>query len=196
VNWVKDFFISYSKADKDWAEWIAWTLEEAGYSVVIQAWDFRPGGNFVLEMHKAAAETEKTVPVLSEDYLKAEFTHPEWAAATGQAFSRGGDVEATTVMVALPASAAAPCRRCSGRDLAGSLHEKRDTPRGRNGAGSAGYGEAVGSGRSTGCAGAGWAAATTTTAARQETAHESEEDGQHTKRKPQPALPGRDADEQ
>jgi tetratricopeptide (TPR) repeat protein len=78
---VKHFFISYNKADRDWAEWIAWTLEEAGYSVVTQAWDFRPGGNFVLEMHKAAAETEKTVLVLSEDYLKAEFTHPEWAAA-------------------------------------------------------------------------------------------------------------------
>ena len=78
---MKHFFISYNKADRDWAEWIAWTLEEAGYSVVTQAWDFRPGGNFVLEMHKAAAETEKTVLVLSEDYLKAEFTHPEWAAA-------------------------------------------------------------------------------------------------------------------
>jgi tetratricopeptide (TPR) repeat protein len=78
---VKQFFISYNKADRDWAEWVAWTLEEEGYSVVIQAWDFRPGGNFVLEMHKAAAQTEKTVPILSEDYLKAEFTHPEWAAA-------------------------------------------------------------------------------------------------------------------
>ena len=78
---MKHFFISYNKADRDWAEWVAWTLEEAGYSVVIQAWDFRPGGNFVLEMHKAAAQTEKTVPILSEDYLKAEFTHPEWAAA-------------------------------------------------------------------------------------------------------------------
>jgi tetratricopeptide (TPR) repeat protein len=74
-------FISYNKADKDWAEWIAWTLEEAGYSVVIQAWDFRPGGNFALEMQKASAETEKTVLVLSENYLKAEFTQPEWAAA-------------------------------------------------------------------------------------------------------------------
>ena len=78
---MKDFFISYNKADRAWAEWIAWILEEAGYSVVVQAWDFRPGGNFVLEMHKAAQETQKTIPVLSEDYLKAEFTQPEWTAA-------------------------------------------------------------------------------------------------------------------
>lgn len=78
---MKNFFISYNKADRDWAEWIAWTLEEEGYSVVIQAWDFRPGGNFVIEMQEAAANTERTIAVLSENYLKAEFTQPEWAAA-------------------------------------------------------------------------------------------------------------------
>jgi len=78
---MKDFFISYNKADKSWAEWIAWTLEESGYSVVIQAWDFRPGGNFVLKMHEAASDTDKTIAVLSESYLNAEYTQPEWAAA-------------------------------------------------------------------------------------------------------------------
>jgi TIR domain. len=78
---MKDFFISYNKADRKWAEWIAWILEEAGYHVFIQAWDFRPGGNFVLAMHQAAAETEKTIAVLSDNYLNAEYTQPEWAVA-------------------------------------------------------------------------------------------------------------------
>ena len=32
--------------------WIAWQLEDANYSVVLQAWDFRPGGNFVFDMQK------------------------------------------------------------------------------------------------------------------------------------------------
>jgi hypothetical protein len=40
---MKDFFVSYNKADKSWAEWIAWQLEEAGYSTVLQGWDFRAG---------------------------------------------------------------------------------------------------------------------------------------------------------
>lgn len=84
MNVQKDFFISYNKADRQWAEWIAWSLEESGYSVVIQAWDFRPGGNFVLEMQKAASEANKTIAVLSEDYLKSAFTQPEWAAAFAQ----------------------------------------------------------------------------------------------------------------
>ena len=37
----KDFFISYNKADKEWAKWIAGTLEENVYTTIIQAWDFR-----------------------------------------------------------------------------------------------------------------------------------------------------------
>jgi tetratricopeptide (TPR) repeat protein len=84
MNVQKDFFVSYNKADRQWAEWIAWTLEESEYSVVIQAWDFRPGGNFVLEMQRATVEAQKTIAVLSEDYLKSAFTQPEWAAAFAQ----------------------------------------------------------------------------------------------------------------
>jgi tetratricopeptide (TPR) repeat protein len=78
---VKNFFVSYNGKDKAWAEWIAYQLEEAGYSTVIQAWDFQAGGNFVLEMQKATAEAERTIAVLSQNYLDAEYTHPEWAAA-------------------------------------------------------------------------------------------------------------------
>jgi tetratricopeptide (TPR) repeat protein len=78
---MKDFFISFNSADRSWADWIAWVLEEAKYSVVYQPWDFRPGGNFVLEMQKAASEARKTVIVLSDHYLKADYTQPEWAAA-------------------------------------------------------------------------------------------------------------------
>lgn len=78
---MKDFFISYNKADRAWALWIAWELEAAGYTTVVQAWDFRPGSNFVLEMHKASSETDRTMPVLSPDYLAAEYTQQEWAAA-------------------------------------------------------------------------------------------------------------------
>ncbi|MEA2573278.1 MAG: hypothetical protein QOH93_576, partial [Chloroflexia bacterium] len=81
---MKDFFISYNKADKDWAEWIAWELEEAGYSIVLQAWDFRPGSNFVLDMQQAAIEATRTIAVMSPDYLAALFTQPEWAAAFAQ----------------------------------------------------------------------------------------------------------------
>lgn len=75
------FFISYNRADKAWAEWIAWHLEEAGYTAVIQAWDFRPGRRFGLAMNRAITETDKTIAVLSEHYLSADYTQSEWEAA-------------------------------------------------------------------------------------------------------------------
>jgi hypothetical protein len=43
-------FISYTSANERWAEWIGWILEEQGFSVRLQAWDFAAGSNFVLEM--------------------------------------------------------------------------------------------------------------------------------------------------
>jgi RNA polymerase primary sigma factor len=81
---VRDFFISYNSADRSWAEWIAWQLEEEGYSTVIQAWDFRPGFNFVIEIQQAATKAKRTIALLSPDYLAARYTQPEWAAAFAQ----------------------------------------------------------------------------------------------------------------
>jgi tetratricopeptide (TPR) repeat protein len=77
----RDFFISYTSADRAWAEWIAWELEEAGYTTLIQAWDFRPGMNFVTEMQKGAAESSRTLIVLSKQFLESGFTQAEWTSA-------------------------------------------------------------------------------------------------------------------
>jgi hypothetical protein len=38
---LRDFFISYTNLDKAWAVWIAVELEKAGYTTVVQAFDFR-----------------------------------------------------------------------------------------------------------------------------------------------------------
>src|SRR5689334_12267798 len=76
-----DFFISYTQKDRNWAEWIGWQLEAAGYSIIMQAWDFRPGSDFILEMQKATTTAKRTIAVLSTAYLEGMFTQPEWAAA-------------------------------------------------------------------------------------------------------------------
>ena len=75
-----DFFVSYTQKDRNWAEWIAWQLEDAGYMTVTQAWDFRPGGSFVLEMNEALM-ADRVIAVLSPDYVSALYPQPEWAAA-------------------------------------------------------------------------------------------------------------------
>ncbi len=78
---LKDFFISYAHADWPWAKWIAQQLEEAGYSTVLPDRDFLAGSNFVLEMDSATKQAERTIAVLSPDYLTSKFTPSEWAAA-------------------------------------------------------------------------------------------------------------------
>lgn len=76
-----DFFVSYTSADRPWAEWIARVLEDSGHRVLIQAWDFNPGANWVLEMDRAATISDRTVAVLSPAFLESRYTAPEWAAA-------------------------------------------------------------------------------------------------------------------
>jgi len=76
---MRDLFISYTGSDRPHAEWIAWVLEEAGYTTLIQAWDMR--GNFVLAMDEAMRNTQRTVAVLSDAYQRSDYAAVEWAAA-------------------------------------------------------------------------------------------------------------------
>ncbi|MEV0161058.1 toll/interleukin-1 receptor domain-containing protein [Nonomuraea fuscirosea] len=84
VDQPKDFFITYSGKDVDWATWIAGALGTAGYTTTIQAWDFRPGNNFMAAMDHALATCRRTLGVLSPNYLASLFTQAEWTAAYRQ----------------------------------------------------------------------------------------------------------------
>src|SRR5215831_3145187 len=76
-----DFFVSYTQADRAWAEWIAWILEEDGHKVLVQAWDFVPGGNWIQNMHAGTRDAARTIAVLSPDYLHSLYGGAEWQAA-------------------------------------------------------------------------------------------------------------------
>jgi tetratricopeptide (TPR) repeat protein len=76
----RDFFVSYTGTDQIWAEWIADTLERAGQTTLLQAWDFRPGSDFVDQMHQAIEQTDRAIAVLSERYLRSVFAAAEWHA--------------------------------------------------------------------------------------------------------------------
>jgi serine/threonine protein kinase len=89
---LKDFFISYNRKDEEVAEWIAWQLEDAGYSTIMPKWDFRPGSNFEMEMRKARAKTKRTIVVLSPDYLKARNSMAEWSHVFQQHTTGGQDI--------------------------------------------------------------------------------------------------------
>src|SRR5450755_95499 len=66
-----DFFIDYADADSGWAEWVAWQLEDAGYTVVYRARDFRAGMNVVERTDEEVQRAERVIILLSLDYLRA-----------------------------------------------------------------------------------------------------------------------------
>jgi hypothetical protein len=76
-----DFFVSYTGPDREWAAWIAWQLEEAGHTVLLQVWDFPVGTHFVSQMDRATRRARQTVVVLSEAYLKSGYAAAEWEEA-------------------------------------------------------------------------------------------------------------------
>lgn len=75
---MKDFFVSYTGTDINFATWIAEVLESQNYSVVIQAWDFRPGDNFVAKINDSLKECKKLIVVLSDSYLESKWCEAEW----------------------------------------------------------------------------------------------------------------------
>src|SRR5215472_16261161 len=77
-----DFFVSHAGADRAWAEWVAWQLTEAGYTVEVDVWDWAAGQNFVGSMSDALARCDRVVVLLSEAYFEEQrYTTEEWTAA-------------------------------------------------------------------------------------------------------------------
>jgi tetratricopeptide (TPR) repeat protein len=81
MSQAADFFVSYTGADRAWAEWVAWQLEQAGYQVIIQAWDFEPGDNFVVRMRNALEQADRTLALISAAYLASPYCTDEWTGA-------------------------------------------------------------------------------------------------------------------
>ena len=77
---TKDFFVSYTGTDTQYATWIAELLESEGFKVEIQAWDFRPGDNFVKKIDDALQKCDKLIVVLSRNYLRSEWCRTEWTS--------------------------------------------------------------------------------------------------------------------
>ncbi|WP_261569291.1 toll/interleukin-1 receptor domain-containing protein [Frankia gtarii] len=80
----KAIFVSYVDADLAWAQWIAWQLEEAGYTALIEAWDFVAGTHPVNRLHQTVTDALPTLVVLSAAYLACTETPAQWQSAWRQ----------------------------------------------------------------------------------------------------------------
>ncbi|ONH60836.1 hypothetical protein CcI49_09600 [Frankia sp. CcI49] len=77
-----DFFVSYARADRAWAEWIAGQLVAAGHRVLLQAWDETPVPYWSTGMFEGTVYAAHTLALLSPAYLETVLGQPEWNAAS------------------------------------------------------------------------------------------------------------------
>jgi hypothetical protein len=77
-----DFFVSHAGRDQAWAEWVAWHLVEAGYTVELDCWDWAVGENFIIRMRRALDAANRVVALLSSAYFEdLRYTAEEWTSA-------------------------------------------------------------------------------------------------------------------
>src|SRR3954468_16928193 len=90
-----DFFVSHAGRDTGWAEWLAWQLQDAGYSVELDVWDWTPGEDFVARMKTALQRADRLLAVCTEAYFSSAFGAAELRAA----FARHAAAEGRIVPV-------------------------------------------------------------------------------------------------
>jgi TIR domain len=77
-----DFFLSHSGHDRAWAEWVAWHLIDAGYTVELDCWDWTAGDNFVIKMRDALQNARRVIALFSPSYFESSrYTTDEWSSA-------------------------------------------------------------------------------------------------------------------
>ena len=79
-----DYFVAYHAADQEWAEWIGQRLQDAGYTVELQSYDYWARSSMILEMFAVSAIADATIALLSPDFLAESLDRPEWQAAHAQ----------------------------------------------------------------------------------------------------------------
>ncbi len=97
-----DFFISHAGRDTGWAEWLAWQLEQAGYRVELDVWDWAPGEDFVARMAAALERADRLLAVCTEAYFASAFGGAELRAAFARQ-AAGQIVPVVVEPVSLPA---------------------------------------------------------------------------------------------
>jgi tetratricopeptide (TPR) repeat protein len=78
-------FVSHAGPDSQWAEWVAWHLQEAGYEVELGIWHWRTGDDFVKKMNDALERCSAVVALFSPAYFApGRYTEEEWTAVVAR----------------------------------------------------------------------------------------------------------------
>ena len=98
-----DFCISHAGKDTAWAEWLAWQLQQASYTVELAVWDWALGEDFIARMQSALERTDRLLAVCTEAYFTSTYGGAELRAAfAGSAAAQGRIVPVLVEPVNLP----------------------------------------------------------------------------------------------
>lgn len=80
-----DFWISYTNADRSWADWIAWVVEENGYTSRLQSWDVHLEDEWRTKVKEieASLENQLSIILFSESFLEKLGTRTKWEPTDG-----------------------------------------------------------------------------------------------------------------
>src|SRR4051794_31801630 len=118
-NAKRDFFISFTGADRPWARWLARTLTEAGYRYWFQDQDF--AGSVPHSIEKAHEQSDRTIILLSDAYAKSGYCRSEWEMRYQE--DPGGERDLLILFRVGPAIPPPLLRRIAYVDLFGCKHE-------------------------------------------------------------------------
>src|ERR1039457_642030 len=75
------FFVSRAGEDREWGEWVAQVLRDAGHDYFLQDHHIRPGHSFPHQEREAMERADHIIALLSPDYFAKEHTMAEFESA-------------------------------------------------------------------------------------------------------------------
>lgn len=120
---LADIFVSYTRSDREDAEWIGRELEALKHVPHLHDWEINAGEDVFSWMETRHGEADYLLAVVSAEYLQAPYSRLELNAALWQAFARRPGFVLLVVVkpCALP-SLIEPMRRC---EIVGLAEETR-----------------------------------------------------------------------
>jgi hypothetical protein len=70
---VANIFVSYALKDRDWAFWIGWELHRLGHVAHIDAWEIKPGDDFIAWEKQTFAKADHVLLVISLNSLHTQY---------------------------------------------------------------------------------------------------------------------------
>lgn len=74
----RQFLIVCDDEDDQWSSWVAWSLQDAGYSVFFESFDFLPGQMRVVWISDALRLSDRAIVVAAPSFMRSAICEAQW----------------------------------------------------------------------------------------------------------------------